>query len=427
MARLVQHKADFTMIGNACFRDNRLSYKAIGILAQLLSVDSANWNFSERGLAALHSDGRDSVRSALRELEEAGYLYREQKRQSDGKVAVSVYHVFAEPRTEGFDLGYEGFIGNDNSTDISDSEDIRNPSSEPWSENPTTGVTSKNTKPVDNFSSHDDYLTKNEQNPSSEPWSENPTTVADRGWVNRGRKIQPIIKEKRIKEISTPSHKGLVTREEASLGGVVGVDDFSETSSPVPASPPSAPSPVHVDELSDGELSSMGIERFNAGHIVGRSPKKKEFVNAVVDRELLDKALPASWLAQLPRNAQARLSRDITGWVAKGGNPSEIRHRLENDALPPVISNFSGLVIHRVSQALEAVAPLSREEKKQARRNEIRQLAEGVLNGDKRPSQRVFAQLSTAVSELNSSSDAELYGLVEQAYRKVSDNLYSHV
>ena len=152
-----------------------------------------------------------------------------------------------------------------------------------------------------------------------------------------------------------------------------------------------------------------------------------DFVNAVVDRELLDKALPASWLGSLPHNAQARLSRDIAGWVAKGGNPADIRRRLENDALPPVIKNFSGLVIHRVSQALEAVSPLSREEKKQARRNEIQRLAEDVLSEDKRPTQRMWVQLSSALSELNSSSDAELYGLVEQAYRKISDNLYSHV
>lgn len=82
---------DFTVIRNAIFRDNTLSAKAKGVACEMLSLPPT-WNFSIRGLVTRFSDGEASIRSALTELENAGYLRREQVREG-GKFSHSVYIV----------------------------------------------------------------------------------------------------------------------------------------------------------------------------------------------------------------------------------------------------------------------------------------------------------------------------------------------
>lgn len=82
---------DFTIIRNSIFKDYRLSAKAVGVACKLLSLPPT-WDYSVRGLVALFSDGEASIRSALSELEDAGYLRREQDRTS-GKFGKAVYVV----------------------------------------------------------------------------------------------------------------------------------------------------------------------------------------------------------------------------------------------------------------------------------------------------------------------------------------------
>ena len=71
---------DFTIIRNSIFKDCRLSAKAKGVACQLLSLPPT-WDYSVKGLVTLFDDGEASIRSALSELEEAGYLRREQSRR----------------------------------------------------------------------------------------------------------------------------------------------------------------------------------------------------------------------------------------------------------------------------------------------------------------------------------------------------------
>ena len=82
---------DFTIIRNAIFKDRTLSAKAKGVACQLLSL-SPTWNYSVKGLVTLFNDGEASIRSALTELEEHGYLRREQVRE-EGKFSKSVYVI----------------------------------------------------------------------------------------------------------------------------------------------------------------------------------------------------------------------------------------------------------------------------------------------------------------------------------------------
>ena len=79
----------FTQIPNDWLRDSRTSLKAKGLLSQLLShVDG--WEVSIHSLARANGCGRDTIRSAVSELEDAGYLTRTQGRE-DGSFAEAVW------------------------------------------------------------------------------------------------------------------------------------------------------------------------------------------------------------------------------------------------------------------------------------------------------------------------------------------------
>lgn len=80
----------FTQIPNDWLRDRRLSYKARGLLAELLS-HSVGWIVSRDRLARLGVDGRDAIASAIRELEDHGYLERRQGRNADGTMAETTW------------------------------------------------------------------------------------------------------------------------------------------------------------------------------------------------------------------------------------------------------------------------------------------------------------------------------------------------
>lgn len=74
----------FTILDNLTLRDPRLSWKARGLLAYLLSMPD-NWRTNADHLVHCGPDGRDSVRAGLRELEAAGYLERRKVRDANGR------------------------------------------------------------------------------------------------------------------------------------------------------------------------------------------------------------------------------------------------------------------------------------------------------------------------------------------------------
>jgi hypothetical protein len=80
----------FTRMPNRWLRDERLSLKAIGLLAQLHS-HSVGWRLSLRSLAEANQCGLDLIRGAIGELESAGYLRREQSRTEANRFAESIW------------------------------------------------------------------------------------------------------------------------------------------------------------------------------------------------------------------------------------------------------------------------------------------------------------------------------------------------
>jgi len=73
----------FTQIPNAWIRDARLSYKARGLLAELLS-HAPGFEVSRERLSKNGQDGDRAIRSAIAELESLGYLVRSQNRTEQG-------------------------------------------------------------------------------------------------------------------------------------------------------------------------------------------------------------------------------------------------------------------------------------------------------------------------------------------------------
>jgi len=89
-----RHKFEdhFTTIPNAWIRDPRLSLKAKGLLAQLMS-HSPGWSVTIRSLAEANGCGKDLVASAISELERFGYLTRRQERSDDGRFSETVWQT----------------------------------------------------------------------------------------------------------------------------------------------------------------------------------------------------------------------------------------------------------------------------------------------------------------------------------------------
>ena len=90
--------SSYTTISTAHFKERGMSLKAKGLLSLMLALPDG-WACSVSGLVELSSDGRESVTTALKELERFGYLKRERQMTEDGKFAGHDYPVCEKPST----------------------------------------------------------------------------------------------------------------------------------------------------------------------------------------------------------------------------------------------------------------------------------------------------------------------------------------
>lgn len=92
----VEKNAGYTVMSNHHLRNPGLSLKAKGLLSQMLSLPD-NWDYTLAGLAKINAEGKDAIRAAVRELEEAGYIERRQTRDENGKLAGNEYIIRETP------------------------------------------------------------------------------------------------------------------------------------------------------------------------------------------------------------------------------------------------------------------------------------------------------------------------------------------
>lgn len=93
----INKKSNYTTIDNNIFKNKNLSFKATGLLATMLSLPE-DWDFSEIGLTKLKLDNKKAIKSALKELEEQGYLVRNRQRDEKGRLKEIVYDIYEEPK-----------------------------------------------------------------------------------------------------------------------------------------------------------------------------------------------------------------------------------------------------------------------------------------------------------------------------------------
>ena len=87
---------NFTILTNSVINDARLSYHARGILIWLLSKP-ADWSARSQAIADASPNGRESVRSGMRELQKLGYLVTEKVRDPRTGQIRTVQTVYEEP------------------------------------------------------------------------------------------------------------------------------------------------------------------------------------------------------------------------------------------------------------------------------------------------------------------------------------------
>lgn len=75
----VKHTEKYSIIANEVAQNRELSLKAKGLFLYMWSLPD-DWDYSVQGLIACLKEGRDAIQSGLKELEQTGYLVREQKR-----------------------------------------------------------------------------------------------------------------------------------------------------------------------------------------------------------------------------------------------------------------------------------------------------------------------------------------------------------
>lgn len=77
-------KRDFTVVSNAAIRDDRLSFRAVGLLTYLCSLpDGAA--IDSLSLSKRKKEGRDAIRTAFTELVDAAYVVRRKEQDPNGQ------------------------------------------------------------------------------------------------------------------------------------------------------------------------------------------------------------------------------------------------------------------------------------------------------------------------------------------------------
>lgn len=103
----------FVRILNSAMQDNRLSFRARGVLAYVLSMPD-DWRHSSRRMAACGNEGRDAVQAALNELRALGYCEFHRENGPQGRFSTAI--IFREQPKPDFQASVEdsaeaGFAG----------------------------------------------------------------------------------------------------------------------------------------------------------------------------------------------------------------------------------------------------------------------------------------------------------------------------
>lgn len=161
---------NFVQIPNSTVRDRSLSFKAVGVLAHILSLPDGS-QISAETLAEAHSEGKAAVGTALQELKREGYYRVDRKRSSAGtfimEVVVSNRPDLDEP-IKGEIEPTTDYRGSDEPT-----SDYPTPV-EPTSDEPTSDNRSPSNKDLSTKKNNKDLSTKTKNKESGQLFEPSP-------------------------------------------------------------------------------------------------------------------------------------------------------------------------------------------------------------------------------------------------------------
>lgn len=88
----------YAQIPNETLQDSTISFEARGLLAMLLSMPP-HWEVHKAWVVSQSSAGKDKVNAIFKELEQAGYIRKEEGQRKFGKFSHDDYFVFPEKHT----------------------------------------------------------------------------------------------------------------------------------------------------------------------------------------------------------------------------------------------------------------------------------------------------------------------------------------
>ena len=98
----VERNTGYTVMSNHHLRNKELTLKAKGLLSQMLSLPE-DWDYTLAGLSYINRESIDAIRTAIWELEKAGYITRRQGRDEKGKMTAIEYSIYEQPQPPGLD------------------------------------------------------------------------------------------------------------------------------------------------------------------------------------------------------------------------------------------------------------------------------------------------------------------------------------
>ena len=98
----VEKNKGYTVMSNHHLRNKELSLKAKGLLSQMLSLPE-DWDYTLAGLSLINRESIDAIRTAVWELEKAGYITRRQGRDEKGKMTAIEYTIYEQPQPPALD------------------------------------------------------------------------------------------------------------------------------------------------------------------------------------------------------------------------------------------------------------------------------------------------------------------------------------
>ena len=93
----VERNTGYTVMSNHHLRNKELTLKAKGLLSQMLSLPE-DWDYTLAGLSYINRESIDAIRTAVWELEKAGYITRRQGRDEKGKMTAIEYTIYEQPQ-----------------------------------------------------------------------------------------------------------------------------------------------------------------------------------------------------------------------------------------------------------------------------------------------------------------------------------------